>query len=72
MLAKQNETKNSPVEEISQWTDRSLIRKYLSTPRIIFVVVYASSAYLSGTRRRNFFVKFFYSVIQEDRIKLVE
>ena len=29
MLAKQNETKNSPVEEISLWTDRSIIRKYV-------------------------------------------
>ena len=67
MLAKQNEKKNSPVEEISLWTDRSLIRKYLSTPRIVCVVVYASTAYLSGTRRRHFFVKCFYSVIQEDR-----
>ena len=55
MLAKQKETKNSPVEEISLWIDRSIILRYQSTSRIVCVVVYASSAYLSGTRKRNFF-----------------
>ena len=83
MLANQNETKNVLIEEISLWTDRSIILRYQSTCRIVCVVGYASSAYLSGTRKRNsfalyiikvckFVVKIFSSVIQEDQIKLVE
>ena len=56
MLAKQNETKNLLlIEEISLWTDRSIILRYQSTSRIVCVVGYASSAYLSGTRKRNSF-----------------
>ena len=81
MLANQNETKNVLIEEISLWTDRSIILRYQSTSRIVCVVGYASSAYLSGTPAREilspfivckFVVKIFSSVIQEDRIKLVE
>ena len=55
MLAKQNETKNLLIEEISLWTDRSIILRYQSTSRIVCVVGYSSSAYLSGTRKRNSF-----------------
>ena len=60
MLAKQNETKNLLIEEISLWTDRSIILRYQNTSRIVCVFGYASSAYLSGTRKRNSFA--FYSL----------
>ena len=55
MLANQNETKNLLIEEIRLWTDRSIILRYQSASRIVCVVDYASSPYLSGTRKRNSF-----------------
>ena len=78
MLANQNETKNLLIEEISLWADRSIILRYQSTSRIVCVVGYASSTQarareiLSPFKVCKFFVKIFSSVIQEDRIKLVE
>ena len=55
MLANQNETKNLLIEEISLWTDRSIILRYQSTSRIVCVVGYTSSPYFVRHAQEKFF-----------------